>query len=582
MAKHYLPQNALLISQDDDRIRLQSCSSQEVRVWFTARTHQLEMELLSVKNLYNSTLFITRIPTELFVEILRLASPPHDVTWIATAMGVCRYWRDIIAATPLLWCAFTLLQNVRFMELCLARSNNTPISMDFRTDERFRRGPENNLSQVVELMGSHISRLIRVDLRIDHLTSAKEPAIGRLLRSLESSLPRLTFMSLAVKAGFGLRVTAGRSLSFHGESLPAIRTIILSGVHISLNSVHIPHLTKLELHDIRHTDPDREDEFLSSLLDLLERCVQLNEFKFTFERRIRRRALVEQVVEASRIVSLPQMGLFALSGLCTDIASVMMHLSLPRRAALLLDATDGIVGTAGSGSRTPILEAVLPLHSTHSVALEKVHLARIFQRCDSLHISAKAVGTYGGEPTLRATYPLDRQSRLLRDAMLELSSFLPSSLRTLIIHGTAVLITSQDWRLSLSAFPQLKHLKIYDWSASRDNFHFASALEPRPSRTAVPCKRLRRVVLNYAPKTVDGTLSVFMNIQGALQKRAEVGSRLPELHVELRARVGNTGISQSSVNDALRSSEAFNELQRSLASVVGTVTIIWKDLAQIA
>ncbi|KAH9931001.1 uncharacterized protein B0H18DRAFT_872474, partial [Fomitopsis serialis] len=106
-----------------------------MREWLAARAHQLETELLSVKNLHNSTLTITQIPNELFLEILRLASPPnYDVSWIATAMGVCRHWRDIIAATPLLWCSFTLLQNVRYMELCLARSKNTSISMDFRTD----------------------------------------------------------------------------------------------------------------------------------------------------------------------------------------------------------------------------------------------------------------------------------------------------------------------------------------------------------------------------------------------------------------------------------------------------------------
>ncbi|KAH9829197.1 uncharacterized protein C8Q71DRAFT_851848 [Rhodofomes roseus] len=482
-------------------------------------------------------------------------------------MGVCRHWQDTIAAAPYLWSSLSLShRNTQFVELCIVRSQDAPLSISLRVDDAFvGRGEGNELSWVLDLITLHRSRLADVNIHLDsRRTPEIRPALDRLAHLLQSSLPRLTAISLA-------RTTDGivpdGLLKLDPLCHPAMRRVELAGIEFGRHGLQISQLTTLVLRNI-----DKGYLVLgvvtsvASLLDILEACVQLRYFTYEKWQNIQRKP-----VDPSRIVSLPEMRRFHVLGYLADIGRIMPHISLPRQAALLLD-----VSRYNLANPSP-LGAILPRRSTHSAALDEVDVVKVHHHNHELHVVAFSRCTYDGEVALRLAYPYTTSYGddiiLLYNILRGFGHLFPSSLQVLIFDTDVERITLEDWSLVLRTFPGLTGLNVHDISRTPKQFLFAiaSALEPTP--TGVPCCHLQKLRLTYAPQKVKRSLKMLRALQIALQKRAEAGYRLPNLRLEFKQQAddGHT------VNDALQSSAKFLRLQRGFETSTGSVTIIWGD-----
>jgi len=582
-----LPNSALLALPDDsdDRPEPREHSGREIRDWTSHKVQALQRHLSNIRALHNSTLMVNSLPNEILVEVFHIATAMRDsVAWTTKVMGVCRYWRDLFARTPLLWSTIDLSKQPEFIDLCLARSDDTAIRLYLRM-QLSRHGVPIGIDYpaIASLLAPHHPRISYVDLYVNRSYPNHHSEDSQaLLRTLEAPLPGL--MSMALTAG------PECSLKLTQNHLPHLRNLSLSGLTIAWTSLPLPNLTSLRLSDVAHPD-DRHHGCLASLLDVLEACDGLE--RFTYEQWEAVAGI--QPVATDRVVSLPCMQHFFISGLPRDISEILAHLSLPRGARLSVELLDLQAGEITDFEHLPVLDAVLPCDVTRLPTLRDVR--HVMVRFEHLKLTVHAdedrskfwesqawkasgckppPGPDAAEdvpviPSLCMVYHLpgsEFDDYLLPSVMCELSSFFPSTLETLLIRGVMDVVDTETWTQLLTAFPDLEHLEIM--SEACDMKSFPQALEPTPAVT--PCPRLRKLALRYEPNEEDGGRKLLTSLYTVLQKRDAAQTPLESLSLQVEPVADDTAFTPSGVIGRLPSD--FDDIQADLESMVDSLEVM--------
>lgn len=529
--------------------------------------------------LHNATLPVNMLPNEILVEILRLTAGCLELdgmtSWLASAMGACQHWREIIVNTPIFWTDIELTKNPHFVELCLARSDGTNISVHL--PKQHPDGPQvaADFSPALSLLAPHHRKISHLDLHLN-CTNWNSRLDQSLLSTLEAALPGLVSLHLTTRPGFRLRLQESH--------LPSLRSLSLTNVAVDWASLQqLSRLTSLTLSGIVH--PNERNRFLASLLDLLEACECLE--SFTYERW---EILHDQAIANDRIVSLPRMRHFYISGLPADIMQVTTRLSFPREAHLSLEMFD-LHTEAHPNNELPVLAAVLPRDTAHLPALTDVrHIMAWFERYKLLVYADERRCTFwesqaskssdckapAGEdppvvPSLCMVYHLpgaESDDYVLANVARELGAFFPRALETCVLRGAMDLVDTAVWARMLAAFPRVGHLELI--AIACDIKTFPPALAPTPD--GVPCPCLRKLVLHYAPSEEDGGRQMLSELYWVLKMRDDAGCRLEALSIQVEPLGDDMFFMPSDVVSRLPPDLA--DIERNLESVVSSLEIM--------
>lgn len=529
--------------------------------------------------LRNATLPVNMLPNEIFVEIIRLAAAGLELdgmTWMASAMGTCRHWRNIIADTPILWSDIELTKNLHFVELCLTRSDATNISVHLPMQLPDDPPTMADFLSAFSLLAPHHDRISLLDLCLTSIDWNGD--LNRsLLSTLEASLPGLTSLRLTTKPGFCLRLQKSH--------LPNLRSLSLTGVTVEWASLQqLSRLTSLTLNDVTH--PNVPNGSLASLLDLLEACVCLE--SFTYEHW---KILHEQAIASDRIVSLPRMRRFYISGLPTDITEITSRISLPREAHLSLELFD-LQTEAPPSHEFPVLSAVLPRDTTHLPVLTDMrHVMVWFERYKLIIYADEQPCTFwesqaskssdckapaDGEgapvvPSLCMVYRLsgsEFDDYVLANVARELGAFFPPAVETFVLRGAMDVVATPVWARMLAAFPRVEHLELIAIECDIKTFPPALALTP----DGAPCPRLRKLVVRYEPNEEDGGRQMLGELYEVLRMRDEAGCRLESLSIQVEPLGDDMLFMPSDVVSRLPPD--LEDIERNLESVVGSLEIM--------
>ena len=536
--------------------------------------------------LHNATLPVNMLPNEIFVEILRLAVTGIELdgmTWMASAMGTCRHWRELIVNTPTLWSDIELSKNLHFVELCVTRSDATNISVHLPMQ------PPNELPVTIDflpalsLLAPHHRRIACLDLCLTPESTDWTANLSQSLSStLEAALPALVSLSLTTRPGFHLRL--------QGNHLPSLRNLSLTSVTVEWTCLQqLSRLTSLTLNDTTHPNDCRGP--LASLLDLLEACVWLESFIYE-----RWKIFHGQAIPNDRIVSLPRMRHFYISGLPTDIIQVTSRISLPREAHLSLESFD-LHTDAAPSNEFPVLWAVLPRDTTRLPVLADVrHVMVWFERYKLLvHADAHRStfwDSYASKssnckvapsaphspesdapviPSLCIVYRLsgaESDDYVLANAARELGALFPPTVETLVLRGAMDVVRTTVWARVLAAFPRMSHLELGAIECDIKTFPPALALTPG----GPPCPRLRKLVLRYEPNEEDGGRQMLSELYEVLRMRDGAGCRLESLSIQVEPLGDDMLFMPSDVVSRLPPD--LEEIERNLESVVGSLEIM--------
>ncbi|KAI0736614.1 hypothetical protein C8Q72DRAFT_12921 [Fomitopsis betulina] len=521
---------------------------------------------------------VDMLPNEIFVEILRVTAASLELdgmTWLTLAMAVCRRWRGIIVHTPILWTDIDLTKNWRFVDLCLAYSDGMSINVHVPEQPPDEPQVTVDFSLAFSLLAPHRRRISRLDLRLSSIDWNSR--LDRALSStLEVALPGLVSLHLTTRPGFCLRLQE--------SDLPSLRNLSLGNAAVDWASLQLSRLTSLTLSNIMHSSDHTRS--LASLLDLLERCTCLE--SFTYEHW---ETLHEQAIANDRVVSLPQMRQFYISGSPEDIAQVIARLSLPREAHLSLALFDLRTEV---DSEFPVLAAVLPRDTTHLPALADMRHIMVWfdqykllvhadeRRCTfwesqgSKSADCKAPAGAGCDdapalPSLCIVYHLsgsEADDYVLANVARELGAFFPPALETCVLRGAMDVVDTAVWARMLSAFPRVGHLEFI--AIACDIKTFPPALAPAPD--GVPCPCLRKLVLHYEPNEEDGGRQMLSELCHVLKMRDDAGCRLEALSIQVEP-VGIDMIFMPS-DVVSRLPPDFEDIERNLESVVGSLEIM--------
>ncbi|KAH9919047.1 uncharacterized protein B0H18DRAFT_658342 [Fomitopsis serialis] len=243
-----------------------------------------------------ATPFVSMLPNETFIEIIRLASADSD-GWcdntmvLARSMGVCRYWRDLIINTPLLWTRIELSNNTQYIRQFLARSGSASITLSCPYLRRTR------LSVLAPLLEPHYARVARTDFRFfDDEDAATLPAM------LSSFLPCLASISLRLYSFITLRQRY--CMRLESRHLPSLRSLSLERFTLDLTP-DFP-LSRLVTLRLSLVDLPGDHQCLVTFLDMLEACKSLENFSWGKSGFKNYCELCEHGARADRIIPLHQ------------------------------------------------------------------------------------------------------------------------------------------------------------------------------------------------------------------------------------------------------------------------------------
>ncbi|KAI0370808.1 hypothetical protein BV20DRAFT_243373 [Pilatotrama ljubarskyi] len=227
---------------------------------------------------------IERLPPELLAEIFALygaaqhareavCSPwpvelpsEHACCWVPL-MLVCRFWRNLGLATPILWQEIHIRKNTQWLQLALTRSRDTPLTLVFY--------PGHAPHTTVPLIRPHAPRIRKLVLPpFTFPTHGKKidlPFFLPLLRTPSALLDELVIVAETL----GPHKLAGHTvLPLSRRHYPALRTLRLPRAAIPWTPSVISRLKCLDLRAcIMHGPPLPHDQFLATLgmcLNLVE------------------------------------------------------------------------------------------------------------------------------------------------------------------------------------------------------------------------------------------------------------------------------------------------------------------------
>lgn len=292
------------------------------------------LELKHRRNMYSP---ISRLPTEVIAAIF--LSLKADFPQLRHVLGVCRQWRDILLATPGVWCSIDLSSTELTLEL-LKRSRLAPLQVSIR--------PRPCLYTEQHIC---VAEAIMVEIgRIQELTISLPPInIVRVLCSNEAaSAPILEQLRLAVSSAepFALPV------DILCRDMPSLRHLELHNFNITSKLPPFPHLEYLHISTLGHGIRS------SLLLRSLCHCSRLKDIEV--------RGLVNDIFTDTSWppVELPKLTRIYIEADFLEAAAIFAHLRYPPNARVIFSNTrirqeepdlSGLVEICGHFAKTDAL-----------------------------------------------------------------------------------------------------------------------------------------------------------------------------------------------------------------------------------
>lgn len=305
------PQCPLNTLSKAGREYLRTLSKEDAYVWVQSKRRRVGQVLHGLDSIHNLVSPINRLPNELFLEIVRYAKPYGDsgsLSWLELA-GVCREWREILLATPMLWTKINISLHPSFVQLCLKRSRNALITV--HDGQRYSRYKEAS----VEALLPHLDRVLSFEaICLDSAT------MNSFISKLTVFMPHLERLSLALTGVRGPRAV------FHSfNPFPRLCSLTFEDVEVPWSSSMLSGLSELDLSFDRPGLPALP---LEKLLDILEASPHLTLLRMDgCEPTIS--AHTAPFTSPTRIVRLPELKTLKLVGKLASISCLLAHLDLP-------------------------------------------------------------------------------------------------------------------------------------------------------------------------------------------------------------------------------------------------------------
>ncbi|KAG9042071.1 hypothetical protein FS837_011368 [Tulasnella sp. UAMH 9824] len=254
---------------EDGFCRLNNCkkdgsewnASFDIEIWAMEELKsKLSERLVSSKRTRNAAAPLHQLPTEIFLEILRLCLPPEDKAQARerTSLAlVCYYWHAVVQSSPTLWSTICSADTIVDVSRALVNSKETQLNIIGFWIESHTQWSPSYLQDLSNAQGAFFNEIV----------------IHKFLTG--AAAPQLEYLSLAMPRR---RWTGTEALNlFNGRSTPRLRYLSLDGVPIKWNTLSSPNLATLAIRNIRNLGPS-----LSQLLGALSFCSRLTSLSITW------------------------------------------------------------------------------------------------------------------------------------------------------------------------------------------------------------------------------------------------------------------------------------------------------------
>ncbi|RPD56423.1 hypothetical protein L226DRAFT_175469 [Lentinus tigrinus ALCF2SS1-7] len=274
---------------------------------------------------------IVRIPNKLLLKILAAANPgpgPGAASWSpywVRLAAVCRHWRELILDTPQFWQKIAVGRSVQWLELCLRRSQNSPIQMSFRYPVVF-----DATMKVLQPFWHRVEYLSFKELDCAQFSNYVVLAPMPQLRTL---IVKVKHRSHSIRDGRKHDVT-GLILSLTNGTLPRLRTLDLEGLSLVGDAMALSSLRVLHLGEYASDRPlfttAQFVTFLSSCTSLEHLIIEHNALD----------AVVPSPPDDRTITPVAQLGHglrdMTVHGSAENIANLLSHVHVPAHVDLAL------------------------------------------------------------------------------------------------------------------------------------------------------------------------------------------------------------------------------------------------------
>ena len=496
---------------------------------------EVDEGLLQAAHQQNQSLPVNLLPNELLIQIFllvrgsRLRKGGEDNPAWRTLMLVCRFWHDVVLASPVMWCSFDIGLNAHWTHLALTRSNPATVNIHMRS---------NYVSQEqIDLISPHAHRIRRLVFS-DGVDAQWSSALHTLL---DRTMPALEAFSLSMKPHRAPKQTQPTYLHVQLSSAQSPRLQSLSLSHVVMPRDPLL-FSKLRILTLKKCECDYS---LDQFLDVLSTCTVLRKFcLLSFLSHLTDNPPSESRPTSQRTsISLPRLAIIILGHHPPNYTShFLARLLLPANVQLAVYADAPIPRLPADGSALDALPqnraTVLPVLRAVNRAELQVQGRGYYLRGATRRSGEKCAVELGYHPTGHGP---GRRDLLLRGLADLVSAFRAAPLRFLSIRGLSVAVTQAKWREVLDAFPRLRELRVNDDGPMVALVGALHSESPEPSsvsghgvdtrrRSLLPCPHLGSLTLELECDMYGPFLDMVLE---CMQRRAEKGVRLHKL--ELRS-----------------------------------------------
>ncbi|OJT11916.1 hypothetical protein TRAPUB_11562 [Trametes pubescens] len=280
-----------------------------------AQRQHFELELLSLRAVWNANLPIHTLPVEVLLDIFKYSLVPWNLLkythptskrlW-APLMGVCRHWCALIRNDVEFWNTIDISKSMPWLDVALHRSRGTPL--------RVMLSRSRDVQEAISTLLPHTDRVRHLEM--------SAPNAGVLKPLFSHALPLLSNLSISLDRPAPYGQSSRRGVDLIDRNIcPHLETLRLSRYALAWTAPLLANLQFLSLNDcVLSTKPLSLAEFL----DVLEHgqelwSLELGSFFFV--------ALSSQTsVPPGRLVTLPKLSFLSLHAMPAHIARLMSHL----------------------------------------------------------------------------------------------------------------------------------------------------------------------------------------------------------------------------------------------------------------
>ncbi|KAI0919574.1 hypothetical protein AcV5_001604 [Taiwanofungus camphoratus] len=478
-----IPHTLMVRLSEMDRAVVTGLSAAELREWVLMKTQEAEQYLLCLRSIQNSTAPINRLPNELLVDIFsNVKGSSRYMAWIKLT-HVCRSWRELALATPLLWTTVSVEKGLPFVHACLNRSGDVPVDIAAR-------GYVTDVLPLINTIFPHACHI-----RTLKFWALSEHATDTLISEFKTPMPKLEELTVHGHSG---KTSNPFLFDPTDDQFPRLRVLSLKRVVIPGTSSILEGLVRLELSNFF----DNSTASVDNLLVMIHACRQLEDLTVVDHGR----SLLANVAEVNhrRILSLPKLQRLRLSTTAINVSTLLAHLIIPTHASINITCSLDIIDTT-----TNTITAVLPRNRTGLANLTEVRALYLFVTSNIFRL--RAFDCAGPLSSKRLDVELDCQqtldlSSLLPSAFCELTEiFVASPVVDVQLLGDQHFMTQNHWQAALARLPLLECLEVGFRGGTKSLFRTLRS-SPGNATEGLLCPYLRRLYVGGAEldkETID-------------------------------------------------------------------------------